>query len=160
MNKLVFPFVLLLLITACQNTPKSASDAPVPVAETPAAPAVVTSEEMQQVSTSLSSGVSKMEDLRKQVDALPAAVKKEKAAEIENFYSELEGMIEKQTMMLNTIKSASEQEGKNASNSQDSEGAAGLNPAEFMDFKESAARYAKSDQEIEAALGKMGGKKN
>ena len=158
MNNLVFPFLLVLLITACQNTPKSASDAPVP--ETPAAPAVITSEEMQQVSTSLSSGISKMEDLRKKVDALPATVRKEKATEIEVFYAELEGMIEKQTIMINTIKSASVQPDKHESASQESEGAAGLNPADFMDYKESAARYAKSAQEIEEALNKMGAKKN
>lgn len=160
MNKLVFPFLLVFLITACQNTPKSASETQTPVPETPAAPLVVTQEEMQNVSSSLSSGVSKMEDLRKQVDALPASVKKEKATEIAVFYSDLEGMIEKQTMMLNNLKSATEKPEQYESATRDAEGSTGMSSAELMDYKESAVRYAKSAQEIEAALGKMGGKKN
>ncbi len=104
MNKLFLSLVLCLFFAACQNTPKSASDSPQINPPATATPDVVTPEAVQEASAKLVNGVKMMEELRKQVDALPAQVKKEKTAEIEGMYATLEGMIEKQTGMINEIK--------------------------------------------------------
>jgi len=159
MNKLVFSLLLGLFFSACQNTPKSAADAPLIPADpitkgtAAAAPEAISPEAVQQVRTNLMTGVKMMEDLRKQVDALPAKVKKEKAAEIDGMYATLEGMIEKQTGMLNDLTpSTSPKE-----NTQDS-GDVIPSPEQFKEYTESAARYAQEAQAIQEAVRKMGGK--
>jgi len=159
MNKIVFSLLLGLFLSACQNTPKSAADTPLVPADpvtkgaAAAAPEAISPEAVQQVRTNLMTGVKMMEDLRKQLDALPAKVKKEKAAEIDGMYATLEGMIEKQTGMLNDLTpSTSPKE-----NTQDS-GDVIPSPEQFKEYTESAARYAQEAQAIQEAVRKMGGK--
>ena len=154
MNKLVFSLLLGLLFTACQNTPKSASDAPITAPTTAVAPEVVTPEAVQDASTTLTEAVKMMEALRKQVDALPAKVKKEKADEIAGMYSTLEGMIEKQTGMINEIKASGTP--TTASTSQENGVSALPSPAQMKEYTESAERYAQEAQAIKEALQKMG----
>ena len=108
MNKLVFPLFLALFFAACQNTPKTASETPAAgTTAVPAPPALASPEQVQQASSSLATGVKMAEELRAQMDALPAKIKKEKAKEIAGIYATLEGLMEKQTMMLTEIKAAS-----------------------------------------------------
>jgi len=157
MNKLVFSFLLGLLITACQDTPKteSSSFSGAPAATTPPpAAAEVTPESVTEVSEKLATAVKMMEDLRKQVDALPAKVKKEKSSEIEGMQATLEGMIEKQTGMLNELKTSATTTGP--ANDMQGGGAAGPSPAQLQDYIESAARYAQEAQNIKEAVQKMG----
>jgi len=97
-----------------------------------------------------------MEDIRKQVDALPAKVKKEKAAEIEGMYATLEGMIEKQTGMLNEIKVSSTP--AKANDSQENGATPIPSPAQMQEYTESAARYVQEAQAIQEALRKIAGK--
>ncbi len=94
-----------------------------------------------------------MEVLRKQVDALPAKVKKEKSAEIEGMYATLEGMIEKQNGMLSEIKTPTTASSPN--DMQGFKGIAGPNAAQLQDYIESAARYAQEAQGIQEAVQKM-----
>ncbi len=162
MNKLVFSLLLGLLFSACQNTPKSAADTPLVPADpitkgaAAAAPEVVSPEAVQEARTNLMTGVKMMEDIRKQVDALPAKVKREKAAEIEGMYGTLEGMIEKQTGMLNELKVSSTP--ATANDSQDNGDTAIPSPAQMQEYTESVARYAQEAQAIQEALRKMAGK--
>ena len=156
MNKLIFSLLLGLLFTSCQNTPKTAADDPkVPATElvAPAASIEVTPEAIQEVSSNLASNVKMMESLRKEVDALPAKVKKEKSAEIEGMYATLDGMIEKQNGMLSEIKTPTTASAPN--DMQGSKGVAGPNAAELKDYIESAARYAQEAQGIKEAVQKM-----
>jgi|GEM_PF-1290965 len=162
MNKLVFPLLLGLLFSACQNTPKSVADTPLVPADpitkgtAAAAPAAVTPEAVEEARTNLMTGVKMMEDIRKQVDALPAKVKKEKAAEIEGMYATLEGMIEKQTGMLNEIKVSSTP--AKANDSQENGATPIPSPAQMQEYTESAARYVQEAQAIQEALRKIAGK--
>jgi hypothetical protein len=153
MNKLFLSLVLCLFFAACQNTPKSASDSPQINPPATATPDVVTPEAVQEASAKLVNGVKMMEELRKQVDALPAQVKKEKTAEIEGMYATLEGMIEKQTGMINEIKQSTTPTA--ASDAQVTDAPAGPSPAQMLEYTESAARYAQEAQAIQEAVQKM-----
>ncbi|MFN0175556.1 MAG: hypothetical protein ACKVU0_12975 [Saprospiraceae bacterium] len=157
MNKLVFPLLLGLLITACQDTPKTepSSFSAAPEATPPPAPAKVTPESVTEVSEKLAAAVKMMEGLRKQVDALPAKVKKEKSAEIEIMQATLEGMIEKQTGMLNELKTSTTTT-SSSNDIQGSGGTAGPSAAQMQDYIESVARYAQEAQNIKEAVQKMG----
>ncbi|MBC7778038.1 MAG: hypothetical protein H7246_21580 [Phycisphaerae bacterium] len=160
MNKLVFSLLIGLLLTACQNTPKAAADAPLispdvtkaTAPATPTAPLVVSPDAVQEVTVNLTTGVKMAEDLRKQVDALPTNVRKANAAEIENMYGTLEGLIVKQTGMLNEIKASN-----NPAKASQESGAVGPSAAQMQEYTESAARYAQDAQAIQEAVRKMGG---
>lgn len=162
MNKFVFPLLLSLFFIACQNTPKSASENMPAAPAAPAAPTPAAPEEIQKASGGLTSGIQKMEDLRKQVDALPTSVRKAKVAEIDAIYSTLEGMIEKQTGMLNEIKAADVAASDPKASSQEVSTTTVLTPTQLQDYNESVARYAKEAEAIQAELAKMSnlGKKN
>ena len=158
MNKLVFALLLGLLITACQNTPKTAETAaPAPDAA-PAAPAAPAPEKVAEAATNLSSNVKMMEDLHKQVDALPANVKKQKAAEIDAINADLEGMMEKQNAMLAEIKAAAAGAAAATAGTQESESTQ-ITTATLSEYSESAQRYAKEAQAIQEKLSNLG-KKN
>lgn len=154
MKKIAFSLLLGLVLFSCQNTPKTAEN-PANTAETTAATAQATPEGLQNASTSLAENVKNMEDMRKQVDALPANIKKDKAAEIQAIYANLEGMIEKQTGMMNEINSAIAPDSKYSGASQESAAPAGLSAAQIKDYTESAARYAQETQAMQEALAKM-----
>lgn len=158
MNKLIFSLFLGLLFTACQNTPPNAAESAPAPAPAPEAPALASPESIQQASEGLNSGIKLMESLRQRVDALPAKVKKDKAAEIEGFYSNFEGMIEKQTGMLNELKAATAPQAESATQ-ESAVPAAILNAAQIQDFNESAARYAKEAQAMQEAISKLEGGK-
>ncbi|MDO8367347.1 MAG: hypothetical protein Q7T20_11145, partial [Saprospiraceae bacterium] len=123
------------------------------VSKAPEAPLKITPELIQEVTDNLASGVKDMEELRKQVDALPAQIKKERSADIDMMYTTLEGMIEKQTGMLNEIKAANTPTAANAT--QESGGAAGPNADQLKDYIESANRYAEEAKGIQDAVQKM-----
>jgi hypothetical protein len=152
MNKILFSLLLCSLFVACQDTPKNTPDTAAPIQEakpTPPNPAL----DMKTVSDELAGGIKMAEAARKQVDALPDKVKKANAAEIEGFQSTLEGVIEKQTMMLNEVKSAGSPAATGASS--DQAGATALTPAQVQDYHESAFNYAKEVQNILDAVAKM-----
>lgn len=148
MNKVILTLLLGLSFAACQNTPKSASEGST-ATDTPAAtaPAATTAapESIKEASTNLSNGITMMQELRKQVDALPANVRKEKAKELEAIYGTLESLIEKQTGMLNEIAPAAGGTGQDAS-------VDGVTTDLVKDYNESAQRYAQDAQKIRAAL--------
>jgi uncharacterized coiled-coil DUF342 family protein len=150
MNKIIFALLLGLFVAACQNTPKSASETPPTTADAPAPPAAASPEEVQSVSSTLTNGVKAFEDLRKQVDGLPAKVKKEKAAEIDGIYSSLEGMIEKQMMMMNEIKAANPTKDNTVTDVQQP-----INTDQLTTYKNAVERYAKEAQTIQAQIGQM-----
>ena len=149
MNKVILTLLLGLSFAACQNTPKSASEAnTTPTAPAPApapAPTTAPQESIKEAATNLSNGITMMQELRKQVDALPANVRKAKAKDLEAIYGTLESLIEKQTGMLNEIAPA----GGNAS--QDA-AVDGVTTDVVKDYNESAQRYAQEAQKIRAAL--------
>lgn len=151
MNKLVFALLLGLFFTACKDTPKTATDAPVTATEVPVVPApeIASTEVLQQVSTTLTSGLKTFEDLRTQVDKLPAKAKKEKAAEIAGIYSTLEGLMVKQGEMLKRINAA------NAPPSEQTDANPGLNVDEVKDYIESAARYSQQVPLMQEAINNM-----
>ena len=153
MNKLILSLVLGLFITACQNTPKSGSDSPLINPSTATTPGVASPEMVQEASAKLISGVEMAEALRKQVDELPAKLKKEKSAEIDGMYATLEGLIEKQTGMLNEI-TASKKLGTESSD-QERASAIDPSPALISDYTESAVRYAQEVQTMQEAVQKM-----
>lgn len=162
MNKLVFPILTALLLSACQNTPKSAADTPLvspdnkskaDIPATQAAPDLVASATVQSIAATFDQAIKTAENLRKQVDALPANVRKEKAADIESMYATLEGLIEKQKGMLNELKTF--QKPENAAQ----EGGAGISTSQLKEYSESAARYAQDAQAIQDAVKKLGGSK-
>lgn len=147
--------MLGLVLVACQNSPKNPTEnAPANQAPLPAAPALASADEIQKATATISSNLQVLEDLRKKIDALPSNVRKEKSAQIEGYYNEIEGMMAKQTKMLSDLKGAS-MSGKEASTaSEDSPGLGGLNTALLKDYNESAARYSKTTQEILDAIEK------
>lgn len=147
MNKVILTLLLGLSFAACQNTPKSASEAnTTPTAPAPApAPTTAPQESIKEAATNLSNGITMMQELRKQVDTLPANVRKAKAKDLEAIYGTLESLIEKQTGMLNEIAPA----GGNAS--QDA-AVDGVTTDVVKDYNESAQRYAQEAQKIRAAL--------
>lgn len=147
MNKVIFTLLLGLSFAACQNTPKSASEAnTTPTAPAPApAPTTAPQESIKEAATNLSNGITMMQELRKQVDALPANVRKAKAKELEAIYSNLESLIEKQTGMLNEIAPAG------GSAAQDAV-VDGVTIDVVKDYNESAQRYAQDVQRIRVAL--------
>ncbi len=155
MNKLVFSLLLGLVVIACQNTPQNAGGSTAPIPTQPAAPAAASPEEMQSASTALSGGIKLMEDIRSQASALPEKVKKEKAAEIEGITSSLDGLIEKQSIMLDQIK-ATQNPGATAS-SQESAAPSGVSAADAKDFIESVARYNLEAKNLQDALDKLKG---
>ena len=159
MNKLVFALLIGLLFSACQNTPKVASETSSTKPGAPAAPAPATAEEIQETIINLTTGITMMEGLRKQVDALPAKEKKEKATEVAGIYNDLEGMIEKQMKMLNDLKAANDPASQSAS-TQESGAPEGVNAALLLDYSESAARYAKAAQDMQLAISKMASPEN
>ncbi len=95
-----------------------------------------------------------MEDIRKQVDELPANVKKEKAAEIEVLYSNLEGMMAKQNKMLEIINASSGPASK-AQASQETGGPDPVNAAQLQEYKVSLEEYAKEAQAMQEAVAKL-----
>ena len=156
MNKFIFPLFLGLLFAACQNTPKNAAESTVPaLPPAPAAPVPASPEDLQQASANLTTGVKMMEELRKQADALPAKLKKEKAAEIAVIYSNIEGMIEKQTGMLNEIKAAAAPASESAGAAQETGVSVALNADQVKDYNDSAASYAKEAQAMQETLNKL-----
>lgn len=154
MNKIVFALLVGMFFSACQNTPKNASENTTVAPNTPALPAPATAEDMQEAVINITTGVTMMENLRKQVDALPAKVKKEKATEIDGLYNDLEGMIAKQSKMLNDLKSTMDPASQGGS-TQEGGAPEGINAAMLQDYSESAARYAKAAQEMQVAIAKL-----
>lgn len=141
--------LLGLLAIACQNTPKNASDN----AQTEkAGPPPASAEEVGQVVSALTSSIQSLESLRKEVDALPEKIRKEKKAEIEGYYSTMEGLIEKQTQMLNEMKAAtsnSPQEGA----VQEMDVPSGPPSVDIVnDYKASLERYSKEVQAIQQTV--------
>jgi hypothetical protein len=159
MNKLVFALLVGLVFTACQNTPKVESESTTPASTAaptaPEAPTAPTMEVIQQASVTVSTGLKRMEDLRKQIDALPDKVKKEKATEIEGMYATLEGMIAKQTKMMKDIQVANTTPNGKEGQFKETDSPETLTTALLQDYTESVARYSKEAQAIEEALGKM-----
>jgi len=155
MNKLIFTLLACLLFIACQNTPKSIQVVEEAPSAAPTAPASASAEAVQQASESLSLGIKTMEDLRKKVDALPAKIKKEKATEIEVFYANFEGMIAKQTGMLNELKAATNPAATEGA--QETSDKVAPNTAQLQEINEAVARYAKEAQAMQEAISKMGG---
>jgi hypothetical protein len=153
MNKFVCMLLLGLLFSACQDTPKSASEAPTGATNVPAAPATAAPEDLERAATTLSTNVQRMEDLRKQVDAVPDKIRKANTAVIDEMYAGLEGMIEKQTQMINDIKGTANPMEK-SSDSQES-GTTTVDVNTLKDYTESAERYAKEAKMMEETLAKM-----
>ena len=162
MKKIAILFGLALLMAACKDTPKQASQdtvsTPAPAAA-PQAPAAKP-EEIQEAAVNLTTGIKTAEDLRKKVDALPENVRKAKKAEIEGYYSTLEGLIEKQTMMLNEIKGTDNPQAQQSDAGASAAPQSGpIDEVTLKDYNESVSRYAKDAQQIQEAIDKMSGKK-
>lgn len=158
MNKLFFALILGLFLVACQDTPKNANEtgstAPIPTQQE--APAVASPEEMQNATVSISEGIKLMEDIRKQASALPEKVKKEKADEIEGITSSLDGLIEKQSIMLSQIQATLNPAA--TASTQESAAPEGLTPALIKDYTESVVRYRQEAKEYQEALNKLSSK--
>lgn len=153
MNKFVCTLLLALLFSACQNTPKSASEASTGATNVPTAPAMAAPEDLERAAATLTTNVQRMEDLRKQVDGVPDKIRKANAAVVNEMYAGLEGMIEKQTQMINDIKGTANPMEK-SSDSQES-GMTTVDINTLKDYTESAERYAKEAKMIEETLAKM-----
>lgn len=144
MNKLTASILLGLFLIACQNTPKNTPESSANVPELPP-PAPV--ESLKQSSAKLEASLKSLSEIRDQVDALPEALRKAKRDEIDNIYATIEGMTEKQTSMLNGIKSTLEPPQKGQSVSQESEAPNGVDVTQLAEFDAATERYT---QEIEA----------
>jgi len=153
MNKFVCTLLLAVLFSACQDTPKSASETPAETTNVPAAPAMAAPEDLERAASTLASNVQNMEDLRKQVDAVPDKIRKANAAVVNEMYAGLEGMIEKQTQMINDIKGTANPTEK-SSDSQES-GSTTVDVNTLKDYTESAERYAKEAKMMQETLAKL-----
>lgn len=159
MHKLVFSLLFSLLLVACKNTPNPTPDTST---SSPAAPTEVpvSPEAMQEAAVNLTTGVKMMEDLRKQLDALPNKIKKEKSADLKEFYNSTEGLIEKQSLMLDQLNAVLNPDAKA---SEDSAGGAiapisdqvsntPISSDIVKSYNDAAARYAKEAQRIQEAI--------
>jgi hypothetical protein len=158
MKQVTLLLLLGLLATACQNTPKNASEYAQPEQ---AGPPPASLEEVQQTAASLSSSIQTLENLRKEVDALPEKVRAAKKAEIETYYSTIEGMLEKQTRMLREMQAATAAPSdKGAAAAQDMDVPAGPPSVDLVnDCKASVERYAKEAQAIQETVKQWAGGK-
>ena len=153
MNKFVCTLLLALLFSACQDTPKSASEPPAETTNIPAAPAMAAPEDLERAASTLASNVQRMEDLRKQADAVPDKIRKANTTVMDEMYAALEGMIEKQTQMINDIKGTANPAEK-SSDAQET-GSTTVDVNTLKDYTESAERYAQEAKIIEESLAKM-----
>lgn len=161
MKKIAVLFGFALLIAACKDTPKTLPQEPAPSPAPAEAPQVqaAKAEDLKVAAVNLNTGIKTAEDLRKKVDQLPDKIRKAKRSEIDDYYATLEGLIEKQTMMLNEIN------GTTSPTTEQSDAGAVVNrnkvvdEATLKDYTESVERYAKDAQAIQDAIDKMVGKK-
>jgi len=159
MQKLVFSLLLAMFFIACQDTPPGAADAP-PPAEPMAAPVPLPAspEMLKQASKGLNDNMAALKSLQAEVDALPAAVKKAKVAEIEVMNVTIEGIVEKQTQMVKDVQSVLNPGQTDAGASQETGAASSLNEAEAKDIQSSVERYAQDIQNMKAEMIKITGK--
>ena len=97
MKKLFLFFVLAALATSCKNEPKT--NAPIQQTTSP-------ENDIEQAKAILNSAkmtLAEMQNLRKQIDALPDAVKNANPTDVENLRGTLEGMEEKETMYIEQL---------------------------------------------------------
>ncbi len=146
----------LLLLTACQNTPKSASE-PAPGAET-AAPQVapVAEETINQTLSQVNSSKDLVLSIRKELDALPASIKNKNKEAIGLMYNDLEGLLEKEAMMSSELQRASSG-GKSEGGDTESVPTVTLDPATVKDYSESIERYNQLLKEMQEKAKAMKG---
>lgn len=162
MNKLILTLSFGFLLVACQNTPTNNTDSSADsnTSSTVASgSAAATPQEVEQLSTVLTNASKSVTDIRSEVDNLPAAIKKEKSAEIEGMYSTLEGILEKQTMMLQEVSVVANAASASKEGAQSSDAASTLNTAQLKDYLESAARYEEELKAIQETVKQWTGKK-
>jgi hypothetical protein len=130
----------LFLLTACQNTPKSASES-APATEM-AAPQVapISEETIKQTLTQVNSSKDMVLSIRKTLDELPASVKNKNREAIGLMYNDLEGLLEKEAMMSSELQRASSG-GKSEGGDTESVPTATLDPSTVKDYSESIERY-------------------
>lgn len=135
---------------ACQNTPKSAAEAPQPAGtESSASP-----EALQAAITVAASSRELALSLRDQLDKLPEPVKSKNKDQIAAFYGELEGMVEKEGMMMGEMKATVTPAEKVLGASEDVPSNP-INPSVLKDYSESIERYNKTMQEMQEKIKAM-----
>lgn len=159
MQKFAFSLLLALFFIACQDTPKTASDAPLPTDPVAApVPMPATPEMLNQAASGLQTNMTALKSLQAEVDALPAAIKKAKVAEIEVINVTIEGIVEKQMQMVKDVQSVLNPGQTEAGASQETGVATSLNEDQAKDIQMSAEQYAKDIQNMKAELSKITGK--
>jgi ribosomal protein L17 len=109
MNRILILLALVILIMSCKNDSKTEGASQITSPNAAAQTATPTALNLQEASVVLENAKTTLENtknLRKQVDALSDAVKKEKPDEIENVRSTLEGMEEKEAMFIEQLSGA------------------------------------------------------
>jgi len=149
MNKLTAALLLGIFLIACQNTPKNAPES---TANNPELPPPAPNESLKQSSAKIEASLKTLLEIRDQVDALPDALRKTKTDEINALYATIEGLTEKQTFMLNGIKTTLEPPGKGQSISQESEAPNGVDAAQLADFDASVERYTQEIESMKATI--------
>ncbi len=131
MKKFFILISLAILISACQNTPKDRADAQLssPESDIAAQPAPeLNLAGAGKASNDIQTLLGDIINLRKQVDALPETVKKNKATEVEYLRSMLNDMEERENMFLEQLNTAISAAKSSTSASLDSTASNGLTP--------------------------------
>lgn len=94
-NTLPFLVLTVMLLTACKNEPKTT-----PAVETPK----LDLKAVEKTTTEGDVKLKQMEQLIQELNALPAAVKTKHAESVNNMIEELNGMLEKESVMVQELK--------------------------------------------------------
>jgi len=97
MKKIFFLFLLPVLAASCKNEPKTNT----PIQQTASPENDV--EQAKAILNTAKTTLAEMQNLRKQIDALPDAVKSANPTDVENLRGTLEGMEEKETMYIEQL---------------------------------------------------------
>jgi hypothetical protein len=133
---------LAALLIACKNTPKESADTQIspPESATAAQPAPeLNLDGANKTSSEIRTLLGDIISLRKQVDALPEAVKKSKATEVEYLRSMLSDMEERENMFLEQLNTAISATKSGTSAALDSTASNSLSPEGMNIVREVAA---------------------
>lgn len=138
-------------LAACKNEPKTAPAVATPKLDIKA---------VEKTSTEGAANLQQMEQLIQELNALPASVKTKQAETINNMVAELNGMLEKESVMVNALKSMTQPADQNpTAGSTDS----GSDPAyqikTLNDYSSDMTRYHERVKQIQSEVKAMAGQK-
>lgn len=153
LKKTLLSFALAsLFLPACKNDPPQ-TDGSVAAVETP----MLDIKAVEKTSTEGAANLEQMEKLIQELNALPASIKTKQAANINNLVEELNGMLEKESVIVDELKAMTQPGGQSPNATTDSETAPALQIKAFNDYSSDMTRYHDRVKQIQTEVKTMSG---